>query len=45
MGMTIIVVSALVLVVRFPPETERAEKHAIDLALADRAGLASSAAD
>ena len=44
-GIVVIVASSLVLAVRFSPETERAEKRAIDLALADRAGLAPSAAD
>ena len=44
-GIVVIVASSLVLTVRFSPETERAEKRAIDLALADRAGLAPSAAD
>ena len=44
-GVTVLLASALVFTVRFSPETERAEKRAIDLALADRAGLAPSAAD
>ena len=44
-GVAVILASSLVLLVRFSPETERAERQAIDLALADRAGLAPSAAD
>ena len=44
-GVAVILASTLVLAVRFSPETERAERQAIDLALADRAGLAPSAAD
>ncbi len=44
-GVAVILASTLVLTVRFSPETERAERQAIDLALADRAGLAPSAAD
>ncbi len=44
-GVAVILASALVLVVRFSPETERAEKRAIDLAMADRDGLAPAPAD
>ena len=44
-GVAVILASTLVLAVRFSPETEQAERQAIDLALADRAGLAPSAAD
>ena len=44
-GVTVIVASSLVLAVRFSPETEREEKRALDLALAERAGFAPSAAD
>ena len=44
-GVAVILASTLVLAVRFSPETERAEKQAIDRALANRAGLAPSAAD
>ncbi len=44
-GVAVMLASTLVLAVRFSPETERAERRAIDLALADRAGLAPSAAD
>ena len=44
-GMTVVVASSLVLAVRFSPETEREEKRALDLALAERAGFAPAAAD
>ena len=44
-GVAVILASALVLVVRFSPETERAEKRAIDLAMADRRGLGPAPAD
>ena len=44
-GVAVILASTLVLAVRFSPEAERAERQAIVLALADRAGLAPSAAD
>lgn len=44
-GVAVILASTLVLAVRFSPETERAEREAIDRALADRAGLAPAAAD
>ncbi len=44
-GVAVILASALVLVVRFSPETERAEKRAIDLAMADRHGLGPAPAD
>ena len=44
-GVVVMMASTLVLAVRFSPETEREEKRAIDLALAERAGLAPSAAD
>ena len=44
-GVAVILASALVLVVRFSPETERAEKRAIDQAMADRRGLGPAPAD
>ena len=44
-GVVVIMASTLVLAVQFSPETERAEKRALDLALAERAGFAPSAAD
>ena len=44
-GVVVIMASTLVLAVRFSPATEREEKRALDLALAERAGFAPSAAD
>ncbi len=44
-GVVVMMASTLVLAVRFSPETEREERRALDLALAERAGLAPSAAD
>ena len=44
-GVVVIMASSLVLAVRFSPATEREEKRALDLALAERAGFAPSAAD
>ena len=44
-GLVVILASALTLTVRFSPETERAERRALDQALADRAGFAPAAAD
>ena len=44
-GVFVLVASSLVLAVRFSPETEREEKRALDLALAERAGFAPAAAD
>ena len=44
-GVVVIMASTLVLAVLFSPETEREERRALDLALAEGSGLAPSAAD
>ena len=44
-GLAVVVASSLVLAVRFSPETEREERRALDIALAERAGFAPAAAD
>ncbi|MCY4415901.1 MAG: MFS transporter, partial [Chloroflexi bacterium] len=44
-GVAVVVASSLVLAVRFSPETERAERRALDQALAARSGIAPAAAD
>ena len=44
-GVVVILASALTLAVRFSPETERAEKQALDRALVDRAAWSPSPAD
>ena len=44
-GIAVLLAATLVFAVRFSSETERAEKRALDQALASRAGLAPSAAD